>query len=179
MTNKIRRVITGHDKDGKAICISDNIATEVLQRDSRPGVALTNFWQTKSTPAEYDGEEESLGGPFILHPPKNGSIFRMVEFEPENPKVLKTLDGKSAFSEMGASQAIVENARHPFMHRTNSVDYAVIVKGEINMLLDDTEVPLKAGDVVIQRGTNHAWSNQSKETCLIAFVLIDAVDKLK
>jgi len=80
---------------------------------------------------------------------------------------------------MGASQAIVENARHPFMHRTNSVDYAVIVKGEINMLLDDTEVPLKAGDVVIQRGTNHAWSNQSKETCLIAFVLIDAVDKLK
>ena len=179
MTHKIRRVITGHDKDGKAVCISDNIATEVLQRESRPGVALTNFWQTKSTPAEYDGEEESLGGPFILHPPKNGSIFRMVEFKPEDPEVLKTLDGKSAFSEMGASHAIVENARHPFMHRTNSVDYAIIVKGEINMLLDDTEVHLKAGDVVVQRGTNHAWSNQGKETCLIAFVLIDAVDKLK
>ena len=179
MTYKIRRVITGHDKDGKAVCISDNIATEVLQRESRPGVALTNFWQTKSTPAEYDGEEESLGGPFILHPPKNGSIFRMVEFKPEDPEVLKTLDGKSAFSEMGASKAIVENARHPFMHRTNSVDYAIIVKGEINMLLDDTEVHLKAGDVVVQRGTNHAWSNQGKETCLIAFVLIDAVDKLK
>ena len=67
----------------KVICISDSFATEILQRDSRPGVTLTNFWKSKTTPTEYDGEEETLGGPFILHPPKNGSIFRMVEFEPE------------------------------------------------------------------------------------------------
>ena len=178
MTNKIRRVITGHNKSGEAICVSDEFATEVLKRDARPGVALTNFWQTKTTPAEFDSDEESLGGPFILHPPTNGSIFRMVEFEPENPEILKTLDGKKAFSDMGAAHAIVENARHPFMHRTNSVDYAVIVKGEITMLLDNSEVHLKAGDVVVQRGTNHAWSNQGKETCLIAFILIDAVKKI-
>ncbi len=178
MAYKIRRVITGHDKNGKAICVSDEIATEILQRDSRPGVTLTNFWQSKTTPSEYDGAEETLGGPFILHPPKNGSIFRMVEFEPEDPEVLKNLDGKEAFSEMGASNAIVENARHPFMHRTDSVDYAIIVRGQITMLLDDSEVVLKQGDVVVQRGTNHAWSNKSNETCLIAFVLVDAVAKI-
>ena len=94
MAHKIRRVITGHDKDGKAICVSDEMATEILQRDTRPGVTLTNFWQSKTTPTEYDGPEETLGGPFILPPPKNGSIFRMVEFEPEDPEVLKNLDGK-------------------------------------------------------------------------------------
>ena len=174
MAHKIRRVITGHDKDGKAICVSDEMATEILQRDSRPGVTLTNFWQSKTTPSEYDGAEETLGGPFILHPPKNGSIFRMVEFEPEDPEVLKNLDGKEAFSAMGASHAIVENARHPFMHRTDSVDYAVIVRGQITMLLDDSEVELQQGDVVIQRGTNHAWVNKGSEPALLIAVLIDS-----
>jgi quercetin dioxygenase-like cupin family protein len=78
---------------------------------------------------------------------------------------------------MGAADNIVENARHPFMHRTDSVDYAVVLTGEITMLLDDSEVQLKAGDVVVQRGTNHAWSNQGTETCQIAFILVDAVAK--
>ena len=178
MAHKIRRVVTGHDKTGKAICVSDEIATEILQRDSRPGVTLTNFWKTKSTPTEFDGTEETLGEDFVLHPPKNGTIFRMVEFEPEDPEVLKKLDGKDAFSSMGAGHAIVANARHPFMHRTDSVDYAIIVKGKIKMLLDDSEVELNQGDVVVQRGTNHAWSNQYTETCIIAFVLVDAVKNL-
>ena len=178
MSTNIRRVVTGYDDNGKAICISDEFAANVLKRDNRPGVALTNFWECTSTPAEYNGAEETVDGPFVLHPPEGGSVFRMVEFEPEDPEVMKTLDGKDAFGEMGASDAIVENARHPFMHRTNSVDYAVIVSGEITMLLDDSEVHLKAGDVVIQRGTNHAWSNQGTVTCLVAFVLVDAVANL-
>lgn len=178
MATTFRRVVTGHDENGRAVCISDDVSSDILQRPNRPGVTLTNFWQCATTPAEYDGAEETLGGPFILHPPKGGSVFRVVEFEPEDPEVMKTLDGKAAFAEMGASDAIVENARHPFMHRTNSVDYAVILSGEITMLLDDSDVHLKTGDVVVQRGTNHAWSNRGKEACLIAFVLVDAVDKL-
>ncbi|MDH5749432.1 MAG: cupin domain-containing protein [Rhodospirillales bacterium] len=177
MASKIRRVVTGHDENGKAVCISDGPATNILQRPSRPGVTLTNLWQCTETPAVYDGAIETVDGPFVLHPPKNGSIFRIVEFEPENPEIMKTLDGKAAFAEMGAAANIVENARHPFMHRTDSVDYAVILSGEITMLLDDSEVKLKAGDVVVQRGTNHAWSNQGNETCLIAFILVDAVAK--
>jgi len=79
---------------------------------------------------------------------------------------------------MGAADAVVADARHPYMHRTDSVDYAIIMSGEITMLLDDNDVYLTAGDVVVQRGTNHAWANRGTETCRIAFVLVDAVAKV-
>ena len=140
-------------------------------------LTLTNFWLANSTPAEYDGATETCEGPFILHPPANGSVFRTVEFLPEDPEVLKTLDGKSAFAEMGAGDNIVQNGRHPFMHRTNSLDYAIVLSGEVYMLMDNKEddVLLKAGDVVIQRGTNHAWANRGTEPCVIVFVLADGV----
>lgn len=176
MAPKIRRVVTGHDEHGKAVVVSDEYATQILMRASRPGVTMTNLWQTDETPARFDGAEESLTEPFVLHPPKNGTIFRIIEFLPEDPDVLATLDGKTAFAEMGASHNIVEGARHPFMHRTDSVDYAVILSGSITMLLDEEQddVLLHAGDVVIQRGTNHAWSNRGTEPCHIMFVLIDA-----
>ena len=177
MAKTFRRVVTGHDENGVAVVVSDEPATQILQRPSRPGVTLTNFWISDGTPAEYDGAEETCTGDFILHPPRDGSVFRCVEFEPEDPEVLAGLDGKTAFAEMGASANIVEGARHPFMHRTDSVDYAVILKGEIHMLMDDTEVLVKAGDVVVQRGTNHAWSNRGTESCIIAFILVDGVTR--
>ncbi|MEO9528722.1 cupin domain-containing protein [Roseibium sp.] len=175
MTREFRRVVTGHDQNGVAIVESDVIASHKLQRPSRPGVTLTNFWISDGTPAEYDGAVETCDGPFILHPPRNGSVFRVVEFLPEDPEVMATLDGKAAFAEMGAGDNIVENARHPFMHRTDSLDYAVVLTGEIYMLLDEDEVLLKAGDTVVQRGTNHAWSNRGTEPCSIVFVLVDGV----
>lgn len=180
MTRQFRRVVTGHDATGKAIIESDDHATHILQRPNRPGVTLTNFWLSNSTPAEYDGPTETCRGPFILHPPANGSAFRCVEFMPEDPEVMATLDGKSAFAEMGAGDNIVQGARHPFMHRTNSLDYAIVLTGEIYMLMDDEkdDVHLKAGDVVIQRGTNHAWSNKGTEPCVIAFVLVDGVTEI-
>lgn len=173
MTSGIRRVVTGHDENGKAIIVADGTATNILSRPNRPGVTLTNFWQTFATPADYDGPEETVDGPLVLQPPANGSVFRFVTFDPEDPEVLAKLDGKAAFAEMGAAHNIQPNDRHPFMHRTESVDYAVIVSGKIKMLMDDSEVTLSAGDVVVQRGTNHAWSNQFDEPCTIAFVLID------
>ncbi|WP_299481443.1 cupin domain-containing protein [uncultured Roseibium sp.] len=175
MAREFRRVVTGHDENGVAIVESDGIATNRLQRENRPGVTLTNFWRTDGTPAEYDGATETCDGPLTLHPPKNGSVFRVVEFMPEDPEVMKSLDGKAAFAEMGAGDNIVENARHPWMHRTDSLDYAVVLTGEIYMLMDEEDVLLKAGDVVIQRGTNHAWSNRGTEPCSIAFVLVDGV----
>ncbi|WP_114287996.1 cupin domain-containing protein [Candidatus Halocynthiibacter alkanivorans] len=175
MSRKFRRVVTGHDQQGVAVVESDQVASHVLQRPNRPGVTLTNFWLTDQTPAEYDGPTETCGGDFVLQPPANGSVFRCVEFLPEDPEVMAKLDGKSAFSEMGAGDNIVENARHPFMHRTNTVDYAIVMSGEIYMLLDEDEVLLKAGDVAVQRGTNHAWSNRGTEPCVIAFVLVDGV----
>lgn len=173
MATPIRRLVTGHDRDGKAICVSDGPAPTVLERSSRPGVALTNLWQSDATPAAIDGPEETVDGPFVLHPPGNGSVFRIVEFAPEDPETLARLDGRAAFAEMGAADAVIEGARHPFMHCTETVDYAVVLSGEIYLLLDATEYLLKAGDTVVQRGTNHAWSNRGTEACRIAFVLID------
>lgn len=177
MAREFRRVVTGHDETGKAIVVSDKTATQYLERPNRPGVRLTNFWIERGSPAEYDGPTETCTGHFVLHPPPNGSTFRCVEFLPENPEVLAKLDGKAAFGEMGASANIVENGRHPFMHRTDSLDYAIVLSGEIWMMLDEEEedLLLKAGDVLIQRGNNHAWSNRGTEPCVIAFVLIDGV----
>lgn len=177
MARTFRRVVTGHDADGKAVCISDAPAAKTMERRNRPGVTFTDFWQTDSLPAEYDGPPEMAEGPFLLHPPRHGSVFRIVEFGPEDPERLRALDGKAAYEEMGAGHSFVENARHPFMHRTDTVDYAIVLEGEITLLLDDSEVELKAGDVVVQRGTNHAWSNRGPDACLVAFVQIDAVAK--
>ena len=134
---EFRRVVTGHDENGKAIVVSDETATHILERPNRPGVRLTNFWKTNSTPAEYDGDPETCEGPFILHPPKHGSVFRCVEFLPEDPEVMAKLDGKSAFAEMGAGDNVVENSRHPWMHRTDSLDYGIVISGEITMMMDD------------------------------------------
>ena len=175
MAKGIRRVVTGHDENGKAIVVSDAIATNTLNRPNRPGVTLTNFWQTFVTPCPFDGPDETLDGPLVLKPPKNGTVFRFVTFEPEDPEVLKTLDGRAAFAEMGAADRIKDNTRHPFMHRTDTVDYAVVLSGKIVMMLDEEadDLVLEAGDVLIQRGNNHAWSNQFDEPCTIAFVLMD------
>ena len=85
------------------------------------------------------------------------------------------LGGHAVFAETGAADNIVENAWHPFMHRTDLVDYAIVLTGEIYMLLDNADVHLKAGDLVVQRGTNYAWSNRGSKTCIDAFVLVGAV----
>ena len=175
MGKKIRRVVTGHDEHGVAKVIMDSEASCILQRPNRPGVTLTNLWQSDKSPANMERHDDPVTGPLILYPPNNGSVFRIVQFDPEDPKLLATLDGKVAFAEMGAGANIVEGARHPFMHRTDSLDYAVVLTGEIYMLMDEEEYLLKAGDVVVQQGTNHAWSNRGSEPCQIAFILIDAV----
>ena len=180
MHRSYRRVVTGHDKNGAAIIESDQVATQTLERPNRPGVRLTNFWITDQTPAEYDGPTETCLGPLALKPPARGSVFRCVEFMPEDPEVMAQLsseDGAAAFAEMGAGDNVVRGGRHPWMHRTDSVDYGIVLNGEIWMLMDNekNDVLLKAGDVVVQRGTNHAWANRGTEPCTIMFVLIDGV----
>jgi hypothetical protein len=168
-------VVTGHDENGVAKVIMDDEASCVLQRPNRPGVTLTNFWQHSQTPAPMERHEDPVTGPLILHPPENGAVFRVVQFDPEDPEVLAKLDGPSAFAEMGAGANVVADARHPFMHRTDSLDYSIILSGEIFMLMDEEDIHLKAGDVIIQQGTNHAWSNRGTEPCLTMFVLNHAV----
>lgn len=174
---KFRRVVTGHDENGFAKVIRDDTASCILQRPTRPGVILTNFWQHDRTPAPMERHVDPVDGPLILHPPKNGAVFRVVQFNPEDPEVIANIDGAKAFEAMGAGANVVKDGRHPYMHRTDSLDYSMVLQGEVWMVMDreEDDVLLIAGDVVIQQGTNHAWANRGTEPCIMLFVLNDAV----
>ncbi len=178
MNGKIRRVVTGHDASGKAIVVEDRLAPAVRTNPHRPGHISVDLWKTDASPVIVKAEEaDPTAGPKVIHPPPHGTVFRISEIAPETAAI-RDIDpekAKEVFKAMGAENASTfgQNQRHPFMHRTETIDYAVVLEGEVVMLLDDDEVHLKAGDVVIQRGTNHAWSNRSDKPVKMLYVLVD------
>lgn len=178
MEGRVRRVVTGHDRNGKAIVISDGPAPAVRTNPLRPGHVSTDLWKTAASPVILNNAEpDPTLGPRQIHPPRNGTIIRISEIAPETDAI-RSLDpqqAKEVFKSMGNEGASTfgRGGRHPFMHRTETLDYAVVLSGEIDLLLDDQDVHLKAGDVVIQRGTNHAWSNRSNKPCRMLYILID------
>jgi len=144
MTVRVRRVVTGHDVQGKAIILYEGLSEKVVS--GRAGQTGTVIWQTSDFPSNNDGDADTATIPVKTVNPK-GTVFRFVEFEP------------------GVAKRV---------HRTDSIDYGVIVSGEIVMELDEEEVCLRAGDCVVQRGTIHNWVNRGTEPCVIAFVLVAA-----
>lgn len=177
MSDDFRRVVTTHDATGKAVVLFDGANPHKVVRQPT-GLVSRVVWATDSTPADMAGSQDRGAAKLGISPPSGGSIFRIVDFPPTSPEMEK-LDPSYMAKFVGHGHG--EHAstkfrppRHPFMHRTQSLDYAIVLSGEIDMLLDDSEVHLKTGDVIIQQGTNHAWVNRGKETCRIAFVLIDA-----
>ena len=176
MVKQTRRVVTGHDETGKAVVIMDSDAQNVVVSDHRPG-GRTNLWRTDATPACFGGNRDEADADFTTEPLPGGTNFRINEFPPANDEEIASYDAKKAFGDVGSAHLVVEGARHPFMHVTDTLDYAIVLEGEIDMLLDEEDVHLKAGDVVIQRGTAHAWANRYDKVCRIAFVLIDGVDE--
>lgn len=179
MSGKIRRVLTGHDSSGKAVIVEDGPAPVVRTDPKRPGYAMTQLWMTDAAPARVGNDPDPTSRPITLQPPENGTVVRIIEFPPASLE-LRDVDAKTAgeaFAMYGQQKALTSSggapARHPFMHRTQTVDYAIVLSGEIVMLLDDSEVVLKAGEVLIQRGTNHAWTNRSEQPCRVLFVLVD------
>ncbi|HKA45126.1 MAG TPA: cupin domain-containing protein [Burkholderiales bacterium] len=177
MAEFIRRVVTGHDKNGKAIVISDGPATAVRTNPNRPGHRSTDIWKTTAMPVPISRDEPDPTQGLRDFVPVNGTKIRISEIGPE-PEAFRSLtpDQARAFFREGGNESastFKEGGRHPFMHRTESVDYAVVLEGEITMLLDDQDVVLKVGDIVIQRGTNHAWSNRSGKPVRMLYILID------
>ena len=173
MVKPIRRVVTGHDARGRSIFLSDGPSPHVLTLPGRDDFALTNLWVTDASPASNDGTGDAAARPVVLEPPPNGSIFRVVEFPPERSG--GTFDRGAAFAAMGASHAMdPDGSRHPGMHKTDTLDYAIVMSGEIYAVMDDGETLLKAGDCLVQRGTNHAWANRGEVPCLVAFILVSA-----
>ena len=179
MTGFVRRVVTGHDTSGKAIVISDGVAPVVKTNALRPGHRSTEIWRTSAMPVPIarDEPDPTPTGPRTIHPVPNGTVIRIAEIAPETEAVrnLTPEQARAIFAASGNETASTHGrgGRHPMMHRTETVDYAVILEGELTLVLDDEDVQLKTGDVVIQRGTNHAWSNRSGKICRILYVLID------
>jgi mannose-6-phosphate isomerase-like protein (cupin superfamily) len=155
MVRQARRVVTGHDSQGKSIVLSDGPPPNV--RDRGTLVDFIEMWSTEEMPAPIRSTEpEPTDGPLRIAPSAHGTRFRVNEFHPGHIKHLKPrADG-----------------RHPMMHRTQSIDYGIVLEGELYLILDDKEVLLRAGDVVIQRGTDHAWENRSDKIARMAFILI-------
>ena len=173
MVAKIRRVVTGHDAAGKSVFIMDGDATAVKEMESMPGLALTDLWQTNGAPADNAGNADAADRPVVLEPPSNGTIFRIVEFPPDSAW-RDNAEAREAFESIGAGHAPDQSSDDPMMHKTSTVDYLIVLKGEIWAILDEGETCLKPGDVMIQRGTNHSWSVRTDEPCLLAAILVNA-----
>ena len=168
--SEIRRIVTGIDPSGKAIVMFDSAVQLTSFRSPNPAGEM---WVTPKSPIDYSWTEDRAKIKVPLTPPAGGTIFRIVDFVPITPKI-EQMDINTMMKVVGDHAPAKGLApRHPMMHRTRSLDYAIILSGEIDMLLDDTEVHLKAGDVVVQQATNHAWVNRGKEVCRIAFILMD------
>ena len=178
MPRPFRRVVTGHDKDGNAVVISDGPSPFVHVNPTDPEWYSTDIFRTNEMPARVLAETpETTLGPRRQMPAKNGTVIRINHFPPESETVrqMKPEDSQRAFAALGNQKAATfgKGGRHPLMHRTESIDYAIVLEGEITMVMDKEDVVLKAGDVLVQCGTNHAWSNRSDKPCVVCFVLVD------
>jgi len=165
---EIRRVVTKLDASGKAVVMIDE---RTRLTASRLPTLVANLWVTDKSLPDFTSTDDRGKTKTGIQPPKSGTVFRVVEFPPESagghPTVMMKIVGADA-------PAKGLPPRHPMMHRTRTLDYAIVLSGEIDLLLDEVEVHVKAGDVVVQQATNHAWLNRGHEPCRIAFVLIDS-----
>jgi len=170
---RVRRVLTGHDAQGRSTFIADGEAANVKEMASMPGLALTDLWETGGAPASNAGGKDAAARPVRLEPPKNGTLLRVVEFPPDSAW-RGSADGKAAFKSIGAGHAQDSASSDLMMHRTSTVDYIIVLKGEIHAIMETGEKLLRAGDILVQRGTNHSWSVRGNEPCIIAAVLVNA-----
>jgi mannose-6-phosphate isomerase-like protein (cupin superfamily) len=172
----VHRVVTGHE-NGKAIVSSQGPLPTVAEIAAVPGMVFHEVWSTAGSPAAIDNGSEPTLMPLRLLPPKSGTRVRFVDFPPETQDVpvRGSEKAKDAFAQIGdlAALTVKADSPHPLMHRTETVDYGIVIEGEITLVLDNSEVLLRPGSVVVQRGTNHAWANRSGRPCRMLFVLVD------
>jgi mannose-6-phosphate isomerase-like protein (cupin superfamily) len=170
---RVRRVLTGHDGEGRSTFIADGEAPNVKEMASMPGLALTDLWETGGAPASNAGDKDAAARPVRLEPPQNGTLLRIVEFPPDSAW-RESADAKAAFKSIGAGHAKDHASSDPMMHKTSTVDYIIVLKGEIHAVMEKGETLLRAGDILVQRGTNHSWSVRGNEPCIVAAVLVSA-----
>jgi mannose-6-phosphate isomerase-like protein (cupin superfamily) len=170
---RVRRVLTGHDAEGRSTFIADGPAPNVKEMASMPGLALTDLWETGDAPASNAGDADAAARPVRLEPPARGTILRIVEFPPDS-QWRNRADAREAFDSVGAGHAPDKSSSDPMMHKTDTVDYIIVLKGEIHAIMDTGEKLLRRGDILVQRGTNHSWSVRGNEPCIVAAMLVSA-----
>lgn len=169
MTRQLRRIITGHDQNGRSVVLADKPSFDLG--------TLHSMWVTDGAPASYAQEDAIEGRRVKLEPPAYGSHFLFFRVEPDDPALdAAEIEEQVArgFEAIGASHCRPDVSRSPHMHETGTIDYIIVLEGEVTLLLDEDEIDLKPFDVVIQRGTNHAWVSKGGQRALLAAVLVDA-----
>ena len=174
MLKELRRIVTGHDGEGRSLVAIDGPPGGVVET---PRGGIAELWVTDGAPADNSTPGDAADGPVVLSPPDRGSRFRFFALGPEDESLSaeeRERGMAEALAAIGGQDARPDTTRDPGMHKTRTVDYIVLLKGEVTLVLDDDEVELKPFDAVVQRGTNHAWRNRGREPALLAGVLIDA-----
>jgi mannose-6-phosphate isomerase-like protein (cupin superfamily) len=176
MPSRVRRIVTGHDESGRSIVQQDGPPDRAITLGGESGATFHEIWNTRSTPAAVDRSSGEPPEPGIaLLPPAGGTRIRILDIPPDDGSLaaLPREAVRALFEAIGAGHTLPEDPPHPLMHRTETIDYGIVLEGEIVLVLDDSETVVRAGDVVIQRGTSHAWANRSSSNARIAFILID------
>lgn len=176
MVKAVRRIVTGHDLRGRSIVQEDGPPDRVATLGGESGTTFHEVWNTRSTPAPIDRASGEPAEPGIaLLPPAGGTRIRILDIPPDDGLVaaLPREAVKALFEAIGAGHALAKDPPHPLMHRTETIDYGIVLEGELVLILDDSETIVRAGDIIVQRGTSHAWANRSGTDARIAFVLID------
>ena len=171
MLRPVRRIVTENDENGRSRIWMDAAATNLI-------TSLTELWRTDEEPGRNERKVDMAASSTQLEPPRRGTLFRYFQLPPESQvahlsDVERWEQGRQWFVDMNASHIQVDTTRHPSMHKSDSTDYIILLSGRITLVLDHDEVDLEPLDVVIQRGTNHAWANRGTEDALLMAVLVD------
>ncbi len=168
MGDQVRRIVTGQNAEGKSVFVEDRICPHVVKRGN--GNVIVELWFTDEHPADNSGYKDPGMPQKVLDTGRDGSIFRIVIYAPDTERAAAIAESTAKGEKLdprykGAS-------RHFGFHKTETLDYAVVLKGEIYALMDEGETKMTEGDVLIQRGTSHAWSNRSDKPCSVLVAMI-------
>ena len=170
----MRRIVTGHNEDGRSIITIDGPPARSIGEDVG---GLFELWNTDGNIIDTKESLDRADQDIILSPPTGGTKFRYFQINPTPegiPIEIMQEIAADAFEKIGAGHHRIDTSKHPAMHKTETIDYIILLKGDVTLILDEDEVTLKPHDVVVQRGTNHAWVNNGDEPALLIAVLIDS-----
>lgn len=178
MAKKVRRVVTGHSPAGKAVFVSDGAPSRVATVKGLKGFSITGVWATDWGMTHLPGSDDPTGAMTTFVPGPGGTRFLITVLPPAGESLPQGVEPQTVLEEMrtklpGLAESM--ELEHPGMHTTDTVDYDIIISGDVWCELDDgEEVHLKAGDILVQNGTRHAWRNKSKKPCVMYSILIGA-----